>query len=288
MLRIVAASFCFAVMAAFARLAGGRLPAQEVVLFRALIAALITFGLVRRRGAPLLGARPALLAVRGVTGFLGLSCYFWSVLHLPFNEAVLLSQVNPIFTALLAWAFLGERPGRRFAPAAVLVFAGVLFTSPPDPSNMAGDFWALVALAGAFFSASAYTEVRALSRTEHPLTIVLWFQLISTVLAAPGTALSGPVWPRGLDWLWLAGVGVAGHLGQVQLTFGLKKSPAGRGTLANPLVVIFGAALAWLIFGEGLDWGDLVGAGLLVGGLLWAGAPRKSPAPSAAPGTGAD
>ncbi len=275
-------------MAAFARLAGGRLPAQEVVLFRALIATLITFGLVRRRGAPVLGERPALLAVRGVTGFLGLSCYFWSVLHLPFNEAVLLSQVNPIFTALLAWAFLGERPGRRFAPAAALVFAGVLFTSPPDPSNMRGDFWALVALAGALFSASAYTEVRALSRTEHPLTIVLWFQLLSTILAVPGTVLSGPVWPRGLDWLWLAGVGVAGQLGQVQLTFGLKKSPAGRGTLANPLVVIFGAALAWLIFGEGLDWGDLLGASLLVGGLLWAGWPRKSAESRAALGTGAD
>lgn len=275
-------------MAAFARLAGGRLPAQEVVFFRALIAAVITFGLLRRRGAPLLGVRPALLAVRGVTGFLGLSCYFWSVLHLPFNEAVLLSQVNPIFTALLAWLFLHEPPGRRFLPASLLVFAGVVFVSPPDPADVADNLWALVALAGALFSASAYTEVRALSRTEHPLTIVLWFQFISAVLAVPGTVLSGPVWPRGLDWVWLLGVGVAGHLGQVHLTLGLKESPAARGTLANPLVVLFGGLLAWLVFGEGLDWGDLVGAILLISGLLWVGWPRKSAELRAARGTAAD
>lgn len=276
---MIVSAFAFAVMAAFARLAGQHLPAQEVVLARSLIASLLTVGMILRARAPFFGRRPVLLSFRAVTGFLGLSCYFWTVIHLPFAEAVLLAQTNPIFTALMAWIFLKERPGKRFVPAAALVFLGVLLVAPPDFQHLQGGAWALVGLLGALFAGSAYTEVRALSKTEHPLTIVFWFQAISVVLAIPATA-SHPVMPQGVDWLWIAGVGLTGQIGQVFLTWGLKRVPAGRGTLANPLVVAFGALLGYLVFGEGLDWGDAVGSLFLISGLLLAGfAPRdKIPA----------
>ncbi len=271
MLRMVLSSLFFAVMAAFAKVAGARLPAQEIVFARSVISSSITLALMARARVPVFGTRPALLASRGFSGFVSLSCYFWTLLHLPFAEAVLLAQVNPIFAALFAQRFLGEPVGRRFVPAAALVFTGVLLVVPPEFGALEANLWALVGLTGAVLAGSAYAHVRALSRTEHPLRIVLWFQLISAVLSLPGFVVAGPVLPRGAEWLTLAGVGIAGQCGQMLLTEGLRRVPAARATLANPLVVVFGALLGWLAFGEGLDWGDAAGTVLLVAGLLLAG-----------------
>ena len=111
----------------------------------------------------------------------------------------------------------------------------------------------------------------------YALTIVLWFQMTMIFLSLPGTFVSGAVLPRGADWLWLAGVGLFGQAGQVFLTEGLRRTPAGRASLANPLVILFGAAIGWLLFHENLDWGDLLGAALLVFGLIFSGsAPRNA------------
>jgi len=279
MLHMALSAFFFAVMAVFARFAGARLPAQEVVLARAVISTALSFVMLRRAGAPFRGNRPKMLVLRGLTGFLSLSCYFWTVIHLPFAEAVLLAQTAPIFTALIAWKALGERPGPRFAPAAAMVLVGVVLVASPSPADFQGAQlgWVVVGLLGAVAAGSAYTEVRALSRGEHPLTIVLWFQMTMIFLSLPGTFVSGAVLPRGADWLWLAGVGLFGQAGQVFLTEGLRRTPAGRASLANPLVILFGAAIGWLLFHENLDWGDLLGAALLVFGLIFSGsAPRNA------------
>jgi drug/metabolite transporter (DMT)-like permease len=144
-----------------------------------------------------------------------------------------------------------------------------------------------VALAGAALAGSAYAEVRALSRSEHPLTIVLWFQGACVLLSLPGTLVGGPVLPRGLDLAWLAGVGVTAAAGQSCLTEGLRRLPAGRATLANPLVVAFGAALGALLFGESLGPEVLAGAALLVAGLLLAGLGRPRPGVAATAGASA-
>lgn len=281
---MVLSALSFAVMAAFARLCSAHLPVQEVVLARSLVATLLTLPLLAgpaRRGVRVLGRRPLLLALRGVTGFVALSCYFASLAHLPFAEAVLLAQTNPVFTVLFAWLFLRESPGARFGPAFALVLAGVLCVVPPDFAAPAANRWAAVGLCGALLAGAAYTEVRALSRTEHPVTIVLWFQLVSVVLAIPGTLATGFVVPRGIDWAFIAGVGLAGQLGQIFLTLGLSRTPAGRATLANPLVVLFGALCGALLFGESLGPWALVGGVLIVAGLLIVGSGRSgSPAAS--------
>ncbi len=277
---MVASAFLFAVMAAFTRLAGERLPTQEIVFFRGLLGVAIGLAVARRAGASIAGRRPLLLAARGLTGFAALSCYFWTVVHMPFAHAVLLAQTNPVFTALCARLFLGERPGRRFLPAFGLVAAGVAVLVPHAPAAGATGMapaGVAVALAGAALAGSAYAEVRALSRTEHPLTIVLWFQAACALLSLPGMAWAGFVVPRGADLAWLAGVGVTAAAGQYCLTEGLRRLPAGRATLANPLVVVFGAALGALLFREPLGWNVLAGGALLAAGLSLAGLGRPRP-----------
>lgn len=269
-------AFFFAVMAAGAKLLGGRIPPQEVILVRGVLNALFMLWLLRRRGLSWRPKRGALLVLRGALGHFALSCYFWSVARQPLATAVLLQQVHPVFTAVLAAWFLKEKPGRRFVPAFLLAASGVAMLVPRGGASTASPPLApvLVGLLGALLSAAAYVTVRDASRTEHEETIVLWFPLTSVPLAAVGTALEGPVVPTASDWVWLVFIAAAGQLGQLFLTRGLARVPAGRATLANPLTIAFGAVLGWLAFGEPIGLATLAGGAAIVAAVLLAGSAR--------------
>ena len=268
-------AFFFAVMAAGAKLLGGRIPPQEVILVRGVLNALFMLWLLRRRGLSWRPKRGAVLVLRGALGHFALSCYFWSVARQPLATAVLLQQVHPVFTAVLAAWFLKEKPGRRFVPAFLLAASGVAMLVPRGASTASPPLAPiLVGLLGALLSAAAYVTVRDASRTEHEETIVLWFPLTSIPLAAIGTLVEGPVAPSPVDWAWLAFIAAAGQLGQLFLTRGLARVPAGRATLANPLTIAFGAVLGWLAFGEPIGLATLAGGAAIVAAVLLAGSAR--------------
>lgn len=270
-------AFFFAVMAAGAKLLGGRVPPQEVILVRGVLNALFMLWLLGRRGLSWRPKRPGLLVLRGALGHFALSCYFWSVAHQPLATAVLLQQVHPVFTAVLAAWFLKEKPGKRFVPAFLLAASGVAMLVPWAGAAGAPRPLAplLVGLLGALLSAAAYVTVRDASRTEHEETIVLWFPLTSVPLAAIGTLVEGPVVPTPADWGWLVFIAAAGQLGQLFLTRGLARVPAGRATLANPLTIAFGAVLGWIAFGEPIGLATLAGGAAIVAAVLLAGSGRE-------------
>jgi drug/metabolite transporter (DMT)-like permease len=66
------------------------------------------------------------------------------------------------------------------------------------------------------------------------------------------------------------------QLGQLFLTRGLARVPAGRATLANPLTIAFGAILGWLAFSEPIGMWTLAGGAAIVAAVLLAGG-GKSP-----------
>jgi drug/metabolite transporter (DMT)-like permease len=272
-------AFFFAVMAAGAKLLGGRIPPQEVILVRGVLNALFMLWLLGRRGISWRPRRPGLLVLRGALGHFALSCYFWSVAHQPLAKAVLLQQVHPVFTAVLAAWFLKEKPGKRFVPAFLLAASGVALLVPwgaPAPGSAAAPLApVVVGLLGAVLSAAAYVTVRDASRTEHEETIVLWFPLTSIPLAAVGTLVEGPAPPTPVEWGWLVFIAAAGQLGQLFLTRGLARVPAGRATLANPLTIAFGVVLGWVAFGEPVGPAMLVGGAAIVAAVLLAGSGRE-------------
>ena len=143
-------------MAAGAKLLGGRIPPQEVILVRGVLNALFMLWLLRRRGLSWRPKRGAVLVLRGALGHFALSCYFWSVARQPLATAVLLQQVHPVFTAVLAAWFLKEKPGRRFVPAFLLAASGVAMLVPRGASTASPPLAPiLVRLLGALLSAAS-------------------------------------------------------------------------------------------------------------------------------------
>ena len=248
----------FAGMTAAAKLVGARLPVFEIVFVRALFSVVVTALLLRGTRVPMLGTRRPLLFLRGVFGFLGLSCSFYAVIHLPLAEATLLQFMHPVFTVGLAAFALREHIGRGVALGIPLSVAGVvlvvrpgfLFGSEAAPLD---PFATAVALAGAFFAADAYVTVRHLARTgEHPLAIVFSFPAVTVAFSLP-LMLGDFVWPRGEEWLWLLGAGATAQVGQMALTRGIQLLPASRATAYSYTQIVFAAGLGALWFGERPD-----------------------------------
>ena len=266
----------FAGMTAAAKLVGARLPLFEIVFVRAALSVLATLVLLRRARVPALGSRRPLLWLRGLFGFAGVSCSFYSVIHLPLAEATLLQFTHPLFTVVLAALVLGERIERGVVLGIPLAAAGVLVVVRPaalfgGESAPLEPFAVSVALAGAFFAADAYVSVRHLARTgEHPLAIVLSFPLVTSALALP-LMLREFVWPSAREWLWLLGAGACAQLGQLSLTRGIQRLPASRATVFSYTQIVFAAALGALLFAEQPDRWTLAGGALVLGGAWLAG-----------------
>jgi len=165
--------------------------------------------------------------------------------------------------------------------ASVLSLVGVFLVARPafvfgSLAEPLDPFWVAVALGGAFFSASAYVVVRRLSTREDPLVIVFYFPLV-TVPAALPTMAHNFVWPVGIEWLWLLGVGIATQIGQVSLTRGLSQLPAAHGTALSYLQVVFATLWGVLVFGDRPDALTLLGGSLVIASSIFVAArPARS------------
>ena len=268
----------FSVMAVGVKLAARELPTGEIVLARALITLVLSFALVRRAGLSPWGTRRAGLLFRGLLGFSGLAFYYLSLARLPLAEATTLQNLVPVVTALLAWRMLGERVGWAGAFALVCGIAGVLLVARPfDAVGGLGGAHAVgaaCALAAAVSSSIAYVTVRELSKTEHPLVIVLYFPLVATPLAIPWAAAHS-VWPSAAGWALLGLIGVATQVGQVFLTKGLAIERAGRATAVGYLQICFAMIWQLVVFGDPPSVWTIAGASLIVAGTLAVAGSRR-------------
>ena len=270
---MILSAFAFSAMTVFVKLAGERLPSQEIVFARALISLALSWSMLRREGVSPWGHDRLWLWIRGLLGCAGLSCVYGAITHLPLAEATVLQYFHPPITALFAGLFLGEVLSRRLVGAMAISLVGVVLVARPaalfsEAAPALDPVWVGVALLGATFSAAAYVVVRRLSRSEHPLVIVFYFPLV-TVPAALPTMWPDFLWPRGIEWLWLAGVGIATQVGQVSLTRGLALLPAAHGTALSYLQVVFAAFWGLLVFAEHPDAWAVMGGGLVVAGAFF-------------------
>lgn len=265
---MVVSAACFALMAAVAKKFLPTTPMQAVVLSRGILMTATFVTLARRQGVPILGHNPPVLLLRGLLGYGALSCYFWSVQHLPLGDAVLLQYSHPIFVAAIAPFFLSEATGRWHWPLVLAALLGVALIVGPA-GNLRGP--ALVGLGGSMLSGLAYMAVRKLSKTEHTLTILVWFPLATIPLSLMGTIHAGrAALPRN-------GAEIAGHLlifatallGQVTLTQGLARAGAARATAVTMTGPVFGLLFGWLLFGTTPAAASLVGTIVVIAAVVF-------------------
>ncbi|MCH2112176.1 MAG: DMT family transporter [Planctomycetes bacterium] len=256
---MVASAASFAVMAASAKILT-EIPSLEKVFIRSLISVGLTAWAIRRAGVDLKPVNPGKLTLRAGFGFLGLWFYFEAIDRIPLGTAVTVQNTTPLFAALVGVLVLGESIRKIQVASLFIGLAGIGLIKgfSPDVSWVGLGF----GLGTAVFSALAYSMVRVLTRTEHPLIIVMAFPLLSLPLAA-GLGFQSFVWPSPPEWGWLLLLGAATQSGQICITHGLRHHTASRATQIGFVGVLFAMLLSIPIENTWPTLSQFTGAGIV-------------------------
>lgn len=258
---MVAAAFFFAAMSAAVKASAATLPNTVVVFFRNAIALILLVPWMWHRRIGFRTGEPVQHLVRGVSGLLAMSAFFYSIAHLRLADAVILNYTLPLWLPLFERIWLGEPLDPRLALPLGVGFVGILLILKPGTTLFAGA--ALWALVSALLAAVGNVGVRALTRTEPAERIVFYFALIGTLgssLPLPWTWLT----PTGSAWFALLAAGVFATAGQFSLTQAYASAPAAQ---VGPFLyssVVFSATFDWLLWRGTPDRWSLAGAALVV------------------------
>ena len=259
------AAFAFAVMNVFVKQLN-RIPAMEIVFFRCLISAAICFVGIGRAGVDWKGNNNALLIARGTFGTLALFTFFVTVQNIPLATAVTIVYLSPIFTALIGVFVLREtvRPRQWFFYA--IAFAGVLGIEGFD-ARVPTPFL-LTGIASAVCAGVAYNLVRRLKEREHPLVVVLHFQLVGVVAGFVFTSFNWVAPANAWEWFSLLMCGLLTQVGQICLTKSLQAERVAHVAILNYTGLVYALAFGVFIFGEVYPMQTLAGIGLVAAGVV--------------------
>src|SRR5687768_8146385 len=191
------------------------IPAMEVVFFRTTIASTFCIIGLYRAKADWRGSNRSLLLLRGLFGTTALFLFFITLQNIPLASAMTIQYLSPIFTSIIAIFVLSEKVRSMQWIFYVAAFAGVLLIEQID--TRVSPFFLAIGIVSAFCSGVAYNLVRTLRGREHPLTVVLHFQLVGVVAGFISLFFDWRT-PVGWDWLFLFLIGVFSQLGQIFLT----------------------------------------------------------------------
>jgi len=241
------------------------IPAMEVVFFRTTIATVFCLVGLQFAKADWRGSNRSLLLLRGIFGTTALFLFFVTLQNIPLASAMTIQYLSPIFTSIIAIFILSEKVRSMQWVFYAVAFAGVLMIQQVDTRMSA--FYLAIGIISAFCSGVAYNLVRSLRGREHPLTVVLHFQLVGVVAGSISLFFEWKT-PIGWDWLFLFLIGVFSQLGQVFLTSALQKERAASVSIVNYTGLVYAILIGWLVFGELQSLGTFLGMILVVCGVL--------------------
>lgn len=267
--------FVLSQSAIFIRLA--QAPAPAIGFWRMIIALPVLAGFLfyhrRARDLLLLSLRQwASLALCGLFLFTHFYTWFLSVQMTSVANSMIIFSSNPLYTAIGAWLFFGERIHARHMGALALCFAGLYFMVRDSLSlsheHFIGDLWGL-ACALLF---SAYILVsKGIRHHLHNLPfafstysfVAVYFFVVMLVLGIPFFGYSGRTW---IGFIGLAfGSTLLGHsLFTYCLQF-FNVNLMSISTLAEPM---FTALSAYLFFGEPVGQGAVIGFLFVTAGIV--------------------
>ncbi|HSH37200.1 MAG TPA: DMT family transporter [Chthoniobacterales bacterium] len=259
------ATFAFAVMNVFVKQLN-RIPAMEIVFFRCLVSALICFAGIGRARVDWKGNNNALLLARGSFGTLALFMFFVTLQNIPLATAVTIAYLSPIFTTMVGVFLLGEQVRHVQWLFYGIAFAGVLVIKGFDAS--VPTLFLVTGIASAVCSAVAYNLVRRLKEQEHPLVVVLHFQLVGVAAGFVFTLFNWVAPMSAWEWFCLLMCGLLTQVGQTCLTKSLQAERVAHVSILNYTGLIYALAFGVFIFGEVYTAQTIIGIALVAIGVV--------------------
>lgn len=261
----------FSLMAVSIReLSQGGLSIFEILAIRSgavLIVVLILLLLRPELRASALPRRMSLNLLRNVVHYASQFAWAVSLTVLPLAMVFALEFTMPAWTALLAVWLLSERMSKSRAGVVVLGLAGVLVILRPGLADI--NPAALLVLAAAFGYAITMITTKKLTATETTFGIVFWMAVIQFPLSLIGSDLSAFVHFEAHNIVPAIALGIGGVTSHYCLSNAFR---AGDATLVVPLDFMripLIAVVGWAFYGEDLDVFVLIGALIIIAGVVW-------------------
>jgi drug/metabolite transporter (DMT)-like permease len=236
--------------------------------------------------APFLGVRRPrakdlpLIAVCGLAGMTAYQVLLnWGEVRVPAGTASLLVATAPVFSAVLAAAFLGERLGlRKVAGSAVALGGSALIALSGGDVGYSTAAWVL--LAAALVQATYHFCSKPLLSRYSGLEVAcyaMWTGTLFSLPLAPGAFRDLASAPPAADAAVLFLGLLPSALGFVLWGYGVARNTVTTATAALYLVPVVALAVAYAWLGEVPGPAQLAGGAVSIGGVALIGLRRSRP-----------
>jgi drug/metabolite transporter (DMT)-like permease len=250
----------------------------QIMELRSVLGLFLLYPLIQLNGglAAMKTSRPLQHIVRNLIHYAAQLGWFFALTLIPLGQVVSIEFTMPIWTAILAAGFLGERITVWKVAAIVLGVIGVIVIV--RPSTGAINEGQLIALGAAVGFGISVAMMKSLTRTEGTLAIIFWMLVIQSV-AGFFPALYVWKWPTAYAWGWIAVIAFCGTFSHYCMARAMLHADATVVLPMDFLRVPLTATAGWLIYSERLDLFTVLGAALiLTGNLLNLKTPGRVPA----------
>ena len=255
------------VMAIAGRETTRELDVFQIMEMRSVIGLLMLYPLIHLAGGfgTLKTSRPWQQVGRNIAHYGAQFAWFKALTLIPLAQVISIEFTMPIWTAILAVAFLGERMGLWKNLAVALGVVGVVIIVRPGTSEIVPG--QIIALAAAVGFAISVTMVKSLTRTDSVVTILFWMLFIQSVIGLV-PALEVWRWPSAYAWAWIIVIAFCGTFSHYCLTRAMLHADATIVVPMDFLRVPLAALAGWLLYNERLDMMTILGAALILSGNL--------------------
>jgi drug/metabolite transporter (DMT)-like permease len=221
-------------------------------------------------------SRPLQHIGRNLVHYVAQVGWFYALTLIPLGQVVSIEFTMPIWTAILAASFLGERMTAGKIAAIVLGVVGVIVIVRPATGQI--NPGQLIALAAAVGFGVSVAMMKSLTRTENTVAIIFWMLVVQSA-AGFFPALYVWQWPSAYAWGGIVVIAFCGTFSHFCMARAMLYADATVVLPMDFLRVPLTAIAGWLIYSEQLDTFTLLGAALiLTGNLLNLRAPDPVPA----------
>ena len=255
------------IMAVAGRETTRELNAFQIMEVRSILGFFMLYPLIRGNGgfAAVKTSRPLQHIGRNLIHYVAQLGWFFALTLIPLAQVVSIEFTMPIWTAILAASFLGERMTVWKISAIVLGLVGVIVIVRPATGEI--NPGQMIALGAAVGFGISIAIMKSLTRTETTLTIIFWMLVIQ---AAAGfiPSLSVWIWPSAYAWGWMVAIAFCGTFSHYCMARAMLHADATVVVPMDFLRVPLTAAAGWLIYSERLDMFTVLGAALILTGNL--------------------
>lgn len=253
----------------------------QLILIRSSVGLILLYPLIHRAGgfAAMRTRRLPMHVARNTIHFGAQLGWFFALTLIPIGQVVAIEFTMPIWTAIVAALFLGERITIWKSCAIALGLVGVVMIVRPAAGEI--NPGQLIALAAAVGFGISIAMVKSLTRTEHTVTIVFYMAAVQIA----GSLLPGLyawTWPSLTVWGWAIVVAFCGTFSHYCMTRALLHADATVVVPMDFLRVPLTALTGWLLYSEQLDAFTVLGAALILAGNLVNLRASTPPAPARA------